>query len=537
MKAFQAPLDDMFFCLKAVADVDQLPDWDQDLAVEVACAYARFAEQELAPLNSVGDREGCRLEDGQVIMPAGFRTAYLRYCQDGWQGMSLPEAFGGMELCSVIQALCFEVFSGANHSLEMLLALTPGAARLLLKYGTTKQQRAWIAPLASGEILATMCLTEPGAGSDLSRIRCKAVQAEAGWLLEGEKIFISGGGQDLSEGILHLVLARTGDDGLRGLSLFGCQSWLTDGSPNRISVERLEEKMGLHASPTCQLHFDGAQAELIGEVGQGLQAMFSMMNHARIDVALQGVAHAARAHDIASSYAAERQQGRDDCGSLIRIDQHADVQLMLDEMAALTMGARAMAYKVLVLTESGAQPSLVNFLTPVVKVFGSEAGIRAAFLGQQVLGGYGYLTEYQLDQIYRDVRITAIYEGTNGIQAKTLIGRELGREGATQFEELIAQLAEETKDNAVATSLEQWRQAKALLLSKESPLVVATDMMEMTSKLLYMALWSKLLQQVEHSPNPERYSRAGQSVLRRELIAVESIGKKLVRELAVYTEC
>jgi len=532
MKTFQAPLDDIFFCLNTVAEVGRLPSWDEELSVEVARAYAKFVEQELAPLNEVGDREGCRLEAGKVLMPTGFKEAYRRYCEDGWQGLSLPEALGGMGMSSVLQELCFEVLSGANHSLEMLLALTPGATRLLLNFGSAEQQQAWIPPLASGECLATMCLTEPGAGSDLSRIHCKAEEDGDGWRIVGEKIFISGGGQDLSEDILHLVLARTGVDGLRGLSLFGCKSRLADGSRNRISVERIEEKMGLHASPTCQLHFDGAKAELIGAPGQGLQAMFSMMNHARTDVALQGVAHAARAYDIAAAYAADRQQGRDESGNSATIDQHEDVRQMLDEMAALAIGGRAMAYKVLVLIESGDQPELVNFLTPVVKVFCSEAGIRATYLGQQVLGGYGYLTEYQLDQVCRDARITAIYEGANGIQAKSLLTRELRSEGATQFEGLIAELVEQTKDESVASSLGAWRDTKGRLLDHGTPLKAARGFMEVTAKLLYMALWSKTVQHADQSPDPTMYARVGRSVMKQEAIAIEYMGKRLGSELS-----
>lgn len=217
-------------------------------------------------------------------------------------------------MSGVVQSICTECIAGANHSLQMVLGLVAGAKRVLLEFGSEAQQQTLLPLLATGAYIPTMCLTEAMAGSDLAQIRCAARETPEGWLIEGEKIFISGGDQDLSEGVLHLVLARSGDGGLRGLSLFACRSVLPDGQRNKISVQRIEEKMGLHASPTCQLSFDGAYAELIGSAGQGLAGMFAMMNHARIDVSLQGVAHASRAYDIAYRYAAERLQGKSESG-------------------------------------------------------------------------------------------------------------------------------------------------------------------------------------------------------------------------------
>ena len=294
MKPFTAPLDDILFTLTHVAGADRTPDWDAEMAREIGTHFAAFAEGEIAPLDEPGDRQGCRLENGRVWMPDGFAQVYRSYAEQGWPGLTAPEDHGGQGMGALMLAITSEIFSGANHSLQMVTGLVPGAVRVLTSFGTEGQQARHIPGLASGETLATMCLTEPGAGSDLARIRCRAVQAGDGWQISGEKIFISGGDQDMSARILHLVLARTSDNGVKGLSLFLCPCTRADGTRNAVTVTRIEEKMGLHASPTCQLAFDGAEAELIGAEGQGLAAMFTVMNHARADVALQGVAHSAR---------------------------------------------------------------------------------------------------------------------------------------------------------------------------------------------------------------------------------------------------
>ncbi|MBR9910152.1 MAG: acyl-CoA dehydrogenase [Gammaproteobacteria bacterium] len=514
MKEFKAPVEDIEFCLREIVAIDQLPEWDQELCSEVINVFARFAEQEIAPLNEPGDREGCRLENGRVHMPAGLPELFQRYAGDGWQGLSLPPALDGQGMGAALQAVISEIFSGANHSLQMIVALVPGAARVLLDFGSEALQQQYIPRLASGELLATMCLTEAGAGSDLSEVRCRALADEDGWRIEGEKIFISGGDQDLSEGILHLVLARTGAGGTRGLSLFACPSALPDGSVNGVSVLRIEEKMGLHASPTCQLQFDGARAELIGQPGAGLKCMFAMMNHARIDVALQGVAHAARAFDIAAAYAAERKQGKDQAGAAVTIDQHADVRQMLDDMAALAIGGRALVYQVMLLLEQGRDEALVSFLTPVAKFFCTEAGTRAASLAQDVLGGYGYLSEYLVEQTYRDARITTIYEGANGIHALALLRRELAR-GGDDFVRLVEGLAQEGVAETVLAGLDCWSRARACVDASGASSACARDFMRLTGKVLYLALWSKICHRADAAPDVDLYRRAAARVLRR----------------------
>lgn len=492
MLPFSAPVDDILFILRHVAEAPSVPHWDEELAEGIITHFASFAEGVIAPLDEPGDAQGCRLENGRVRMPDGFAEAYEQLAEGGWQGLSAPEDHGGMAVDHITAAAVSEIFSGACHSMQMICNLVPGAISTLLRFGTEAQQTDWIGRLASGEVLSTMCLTEPGAGSDLSRIRTKAVRTDAGWRIDGEKIFISGGDQNLSDGILHLVLARTGapEDGIKGLSLFLCASE-DDQGRNPITITRIEEKLGLHASPTCQMAFDGARAELIGAEGAGLKAMFTMMNHARLDVSLQGVAHASRAAQIAAAYCAERTQGRKADGSPALLSDHVDVARMLAEQQSLALGARAMAMLTMVKMETPGNEALVDFLTPVCKVFCTEAGIRSADLGIQCLGGYGYLTEYRVSQTWRDARITSIYEGANGIHALTTATRGLKlAEGANAFVDLVTALGEGSK--TVQTLLEHWQSARQQVEKSEDPAALAHDFATLTGQLFYTAVWARI---------------------------------------------
>jgi alkylation response protein AidB-like acyl-CoA dehydrogenase len=507
MKAFAAPLDDILFSLNHVAGANQLEDWDGDFGAEIAGHFAAFAEGEIAPLNEPGDQQGCRLENGRVVMPDGFKSCYHAYVEQGWCGLTAPEEFGGQGLGGLVLAMTSEIFSGANHSLQMVTGLVPGGIRTLLNFGTADQQQRFIPELASGEALSTMCLTEPGAGSDLSRVRCKAERDGDLWRITGEKIFISGGDQDMSPRIQHLVLARTTDDGIKGLSLFMCHSHRADGARNAVSVTRIEEKMGLHASPTCQLAFDGAEAELIGKEGQGLLAMFTMMNHARADVALQGSAHAARAYDVAASYAAERVQGRGPDGQPATLAEHADVQRLLNEIDSLAVGARALAHLCLVTLEAGQAPDLLDFLTPIAKVACSEAGMKASELGMQVLGGYGYLAEYRLEQHYRDARIIAIYEGANAIHERVLTTRLLPGKAGAAFEAFVQTEAQKAAGSDIAEGLALWQSARVALLAAEDATPAAHSFMALTSDLVMRCLWARIAAVADQHPDPERMRR------------------------------
>lgn len=523
MKPFKAPLEDMLFSLNHVAAAADLAEWDGDFSAEISGHFAAFAEGEIAPLDEVGDRQGCSLSQGRVAMPTGFVDLYKAYAAQGWPGLTAPEEFGGQGQDGLMLALTSEIFSGANHSLQMVTGLVPGAIRTLLQFGTDAQKERHLPPLAAGDTLATMCLTEPGAGSDLSRVRCCASQGtEAGnaWQITGEKIFISGGDQDMSDKILHLVLARTSDNGIKGLSLFLCPCTGADGNRNGVTVTRIEEKMGLHASPTCQLAFDHAEAELIGVEGQGLMAMFTMMNHARADVALQGVAHAARSYDIAHSYAVERLQGRKADGTEANLADHADVARMLRDIDALALGGRAMAHLACVTMQQGGNRDLVEFLTPVAKVHCTEAGIRAAELGVQILGGYGYLQEYRLEQTYRDARITAIYEGTNGIHARTLVSRLLDSPSAEAFEVFVQAEAARHDLASLRLCLELWQKARDSVRGLQDRSAQAHDFMVLTSETLLQCLFARMAQQAQNHPDPERIRQtAAQALLRGRVTA------------------
>lgn len=516
MKPFAAPVDDILFTLEHVAGASRLTDWDSALAAEVIGHFAAFAEAEIAPLDEHGDTQGARLIDGRVHMPDGFRDVYRTYAEQGWMGLTAPEEFGGQGMPAPVLGATHEIFSGACQSLQMVCALVPGAVSTLLHFGTDGQKARYIPHLASGEWLSTMCLTEPGAGSDLGAVRTRAVEENGVWRITGEKIFISGGDQDMSDGVLHLVLARTGDmnSGTRGLSLFVVLDTLEDGSRNAVSVARIEEKMGLHASPTCQMVFDGAVADLVGEPGDGLKAMFTMMNHARIDVALQGVAHATRAADIARSYASERRQGRDASGAPATIDRHADVARMLTEQDALALGCRAICHVALVTLEAADNPDFVDFITPVAKYFCTEAGMTATALGMQVLGGYGYLHEYRVEQSYRDCRISAIYEGTNGIHALTLATRMLRNKGGVAADAFARFVETAPASRPLAETKALWDQARALVLASSDPAELAQPFMELTGQLAFLAVWEMMAAKADHATDPGRIARLAAYVRR-----------------------
>lgn len=477
MLPFEAPVDDILFSLETVAEAGRLPGWDADLTREIVTQFARFAEGAVAPADEATDQQGCVLEQGRVRMPPGLVAAYAAFAEQGWPALSLPEEAGGQGMPGPVAGAVTEIFAGASHALQMVVGLVPGAARTIAAFGSEVQKARWLPRLASGEWLATMALTEPGAGSDLSGIRTRA----EGGRISGEKIFISGGDQDLTPRILHLVLARTGGGGVKGLSLFLVPSHDETGARLPVSVTRIEEKMGLHGSPTCQMLFDAAPGELLGPEGEGLRVMFTMMNHARLDVSLQGVAHATRAERIARAYAAERRQGRGQT-----IDRHLDVRRMLDDMATLALGGRGLTHLALVELELGARPDLVDFLTPVCKFTCTEGGIAAANLGVQVLGGYGYLREYRMEQVLRDARICAIYEGTNGIHAITLATRLLRHAEGAAAEAFAAFLDQVPAERAV------WQAAWAEVLAAPDPLPAADAFMRLTAEAALAEIWRRI---------------------------------------------
>lgn len=506
MLDFKAPKDDIIFTLEHAAGGKDLEDWDSELVDAIVTQFGEFAEEVIAPTDENGDVEGCRLEDGRVYTPKGFKEAYEQLAANGWQGLVVPEEYGGQGLGALVNGAVSEIFSGANHSLQMVTNLVPGAVETIYHKGTEKQKEEYLPKLASGEWLSTMCLTEANAGSDLSQIRCRATKVGNHWEINGEKIFISGGDQDLSEGILHLVLARTGalEEGTKGLSLFLCLSEV-DGETNPIKVTRIEEKMGLHGSPTCQMAFDDAKAELIGEEGKGLETMFVMMNHARLDVALQGVAHASRATDLARGYAAERVQGKNANHELVTIDQHPDVIRMINEIDAMALGSRCMVHITMVEIEKATNPELVEFLTPVCKSFCTAHGVQSADKAIQVMGGYGYMREYRAEQNVRDARICSIYEGTNGIHAITLATRLLKWKDGAAADAFAAFIAKEARHSSHLRRLHNlWTEARFHVSESEHPREIANEFAELTGAVFYQAAWSRLRSVADHAADPQR---------------------------------
>ena len=499
---FKAPLADILFSLRHVARADRLEGWSDARAHETLARFADFAQDVLAPLNAVGDACGARLEDGQVKMPEGFGAAYARLADEGWQGLGIARSQGGQGQPVAVCDGVSEIFSGANHALQMLCSLSAGVMRMLYSLGSAEQQKTWITRLARGEVLATMCVSETQAGSDLSAISCRAQPVAGSFRITGEKKWISGGGQDMSQAIVHFVLARTGtpQDGASSLSLFLCPG------QKGVRVTGLAKKLGLHASPSCDMVFEGADGELVGRQGKGMQALFALLNHARIDVGLQGVAHATRAAHIAAHHAARRVQGRRPDGGPARLHDHADVRHMLDEQQILALGTRSMCHIARVEIAPGTAPALARFIVPLCKIAGSEAGIRAADLGIQILGGRGYLADAGLGQIWRDVRVTAIYEGANGVLARNLATRGVhSGGGAHEFAALIGRLAGHHAH--VARRLEKWREFADCLAGAADPSLAATSFAAASVDLFRAAAWSRIEEEAAHHTGPADIGR------------------------------
>jgi alkylation response protein AidB-like acyl-CoA dehydrogenase len=437
--------------LEEVAALPGLTDCGADLAETVLAQAAKFAGEVLDPLNRAGDREGARFSDGAVSAPKGFREAYRAFVEAGWNGLGAPAEFGGQGLPHVIALPVQEIWKSANLALCLAPMLTSGVIEALRIHGSPEQRRTWLPKLVSGEWTGTMNLTEPQAGSDLSAVRTSAVPEEGRYRIRGTKIFITWGEHDLAENIVHLVLARTpgAPEGVKGLSLFIVPKFLpgADGAPgerNEIRCVSIEHKLGIHASPTCMLAYGdgkGAVGWLVGEENRGLEYMFTMMNHARLAVGVDGLAIAERAYQHALDYARNRVQGREigqRSGDRVAIIRHPDVRRMLLSMRSRTEAMRALAYfaaaaldKARHHPEAGERrlnQDLLDLLTPIVKAWCTEQGVEVASTGIQVHGGVGFIEETGAAQYLRDARITTIYEGTTGIQANDLVGRKIGHD-------------------------------------------------------------------------------------------------------------
>lgn len=416
---------------------------------------SRFAGEVLSPINGVGDRSPSRREGERIVTPPGFADAYRRFREDGWVSLGAPARYGGQGLPTLIASAVAEMWAGANLSFAMCAELAVGALEALRAHAAPELIEGYAARLASGEWTAAMCLTEPQAGSDLSQIRTRAQPLGDAWRLQGQKVLISWGDHDLTDNIVHFVLARTSDApaGLKGLSLFLVPKRVpVPGGlePNDIRAMSVEHKMGVRASPTCLMalgEHEGALGWLVGRVNDGLSCMFTMMNHMRLGVGLHSLGLSERALQLAREYARQRVQGHDASGTPRPIIEHADVRRMLLAMKTLTHASRCLAYTVaaaLDVSRQAPDPSArekaarrVDLLTPVVKAWCSDIAVEVASLGVQVHGGAGYLDDSEISQVYRDARIGPIFEGTNYIQAQDLLSRKVLRGAGAALRELL----------------------------------------------------------------------------------------------------
>jgi len=503
---YAAPLADMRLVLHTLGNLSAEAAEIADAVLEEA---AKFAENELAPLNRVGDEVGSELENGVVRTPPGFREAYRTYIDGGWNGLASPVEAGGQGLPQALAVPLTEMWNSACMGWALCPLLNHGAIEMLSAHGSPEQKERYLGKLVSGEWTGTMNLTEAQAGSDLGALRTRAVPAnDAKWgehyRITGQKIFITYGDHDFTDNTIHMVLARLPDapPGSRGISLFLAPKFLLDenGRPserNDIRTLRLEKKLGIHASPTCVLSYGedgGAIGWRIGEANRGLEAMFTMMNSERLLVGVQGVAIAERAYQAALAYARSRVQGQPigmprpmgNGESTPPIIHHPDVQRMLLSMRAQTEATRALAYyAAAAIDDARADPKAqrrADLLIPVVKAWCSDKGIEITSTGIQVHGGMGYIEETGAAQFYRDARIAAIYEGTNGIQAGDLVGRKLGRDKGEAARQLFAEIAASLADltgafaplrQPLADGLAALQAATEYLVEAEPPLAAA----------------------------------------------------------------
>lgn len=499
MSEFRPPVADITFALEHVVGYDriaQLPGFehaDLDTVVEVLSEVGDFMAELVAPTNRAGDIEGARLNpDGTVTTPTGFKEAYAAYVDAGWGSVPLPEAFGGGGFPRTVGLAIQELTTTANMAFALAPLLTQGAIEALLNYGTDEQKQQYLPKMVTGEWAGTMNLTEPHAGSDVGALTTKAVKRDDGtYAISGQKIFITFGDHDLSEQIVHLVLARTPDApaGTKGISCFIVPKYLINddgslGERNGVHTVGVEHKMGIHGSPTCVLSYEDATGYLIGDENLGMRIMFVMMNSARLSVGMQGLAVAERAYQQSLDYAKSRQQGRAiGATETSAIIDFPDVRRMLMTQKAFISALRRMmmlnAVNVDISTHHpdaatrARADEIVGLLTPICKSFGTDLGNELTSLALQIHGGMGFIEETGAAQHYRDVRIAAIYEGTNGIQAADLIGRKLPVRDGASFLEFIASMRE--LDGELAAAGEEFA-------SIRSQLTAQLDTLEQTTK-------------------------------------------------------
>ncbi|MNK44535.1 Acyl-CoA dehydrogenase [compost metagenome] len=527
---YQPRPEDVRFLLNAVLDAPTrlralapFAEVDEPLQSQVLEEAARFVGEVIAPLNREGDEVGCRFDGGEVVTPPGFRAAYQAFVDGGWPALSAATEDGGQGLPAVLEAILYEWLSAANHGFTMAPGLLHGAYACLKHHGSDELKSRYLQKIATGEWLATMCLTEAHAGSDLGQVRTRATaQADGSVRVNGGKIFISGGEHDLTPNIVHLVLCRLPDApaGPKGLSLALVPKRLPDGARNAVHCERIEEKMGLHGSPTCTMRFDDATGWLVGEPGRGLAAMFVMMNAARLHVALQGIGLLDAAWQKADAYAAERRQMRapgaapasrgTEAADLIA--EHPAVRRILDTQRAWIDGSRALAYRsalMLDIATHDADPKAreraqrwCSLVTPVLKAACTHQAFHGASDCLQVFGGHGYVREWGVEQVVRDARVTMIYEGTNEIQAIDLLVRKVLPDGGAALSAVLLELrdtldASREADADVQRRLAQLRYlgttvAMAAHANPVLPYEVADDFLRVTALTLMAWAWARI---------------------------------------------
>ena len=485
MSEYHGPVREMLFVIRELAGLDRvaaLPGCEEatpDLAEAILEQAAELAGGVIAPTNIIGDRQGSRVENGGVLVPEEFKAAYREYQAGGWAGVTAPAEYGGQGLPFLLGVAVEEMWCSANLAWSLCPLLTEGAARAIEAHASEALRKTWLPKMVAGEWTGTMNLTEPQAGSDLAALRTQAVPEGDHYRITGQKIFITWGDHDMTENVVHLVLARLPDapPGVRGISLFLAPKFLlkADGTPgerNSVRPVSVEHKLGIHGSPTCVMAFENAVGYLVGELNNGLAAMFTMMNHARLGVGLEGVAVAERAYQQARDYARERVQGKvPGQQGRAAIIQHADVRRMLLTMKSYIEAMRSIAYVTaadLDISQRHADAATrarhqarVELMTPVVKGWSTEIGQVLTSLGVQIHGGMGYAEETGAAQYLRDARITTIYEGTTGIQANDLVARKILRDGGASLTALLAEMQATDADLARHPALAAVRRAHA----------------------------------------------------------------------------
>ncbi|WP_293577714.1 acyl-CoA dehydrogenase C-terminal domain-containing protein [Phaeobacter sp.] len=474
MPSYTAPIKDTQFILHDVLKITeaQIPGYDEleaDFTSAVLEEAGKIAGAVLHPLNVVGDTEGCRLENGVVYTPTGFKGAFDQMKEGGWPGLDMPERYGGQNMPYVMGTAVGEFFSGANQAFTMYQGLTHGAASAILAHGSDAQKDTYLPKMVSCDWTGTMNLTEPHCGTDLGMMRTKAEPQEDGtYKVSGQKIFISSGDHDMADNIIHLVLAKIpgGPEGIKGVSLFIVPKFLVNedgslGERNGVSVGKIEEKMGIHGNSTCVMNYDGATGFLLGTEHKGMRAMFTMMNEARLGVGMQGLAQAEAAYQNALAYAKDRLQGRDVTGvknpdgPADPLIVHPDVRRNLMDQKSFAEGARAFILWGAHMLDKAHRASdadadgLISLLTPVIKGFLTDKGYDMTVQAQQVYGGHGYIEEWGMSQYTRDARIAMIYEGANGVQALDLVGRKLAQDGGKHvmaFFEMVKTFCKDSGD-------------------------------------------------------------------------------------------